>query len=132
LGLGLSAVCEFREFSLLLVLYFFFFFFFLLPRVWFPLYTSRMLKSALRFFNIFLCLQKKKKKKRKKKKKKKEDFFFNLFIIILMLWESNMFRLFKYAIQMQLRNKGNKIVQKMAILLWEDLCSRESIVWEWA
>jgi hypothetical protein len=76
LGLGLSAVCEFREFSLLLVLYFFFFFFFLLPRVWFPLYTSRMLKSALRFFNNFLFLPKKKKKKEEKKKKEKGRLLF--------------------------------------------------------
>jgi hypothetical protein len=33
-----------------------FFFFFWLARVWFHLYTLCMLRGALRFFNIFLCL----------------------------------------------------------------------------
>jgi hypothetical protein len=44
-------------------LFFSFFFFFLFARVWFPLYTSCMLRGTLRFFNIILCLPIKKKKK---------------------------------------------------------------------
>jgi hypothetical protein len=35
-----------------------------------------MLKSALRFFNIFLCLTKKKKKKEEKKEKEKGRLLF--------------------------------------------------------
>jgi len=34
----------------------FLFCFFLLARIWFLLYTSCMLRGALRFFNIFICL----------------------------------------------------------------------------
>jgi hypothetical protein len=58
MGLGNSAICRVsRAFSFIFI-----FFSFLLARVWFPLYTSCMLRGALIFLFISLINLKKKKK----------------------------------------------------------------------